>query len=77
MSLSDAPVTAALELAEGLATYPQATMLSDRASVYDGYGLSREEALAVEMRHGLAVLGIGREGAERFAGGEGRGGVGV
>jgi enoyl-CoA hydratase len=49
-------------------------MLSDRRSLYDGWGLTRDEALAMEMRHGLAVLDVGRQGAERFASGAGRGG---
>jgi enoyl-CoA hydratase len=76
-SIADDPVSAALELAQQLATYPQDTMLSDRASVYDGWGLERDEALALEMRYGLAVVETGRQGAERFAAGEGRGGSGV
>jgi hypothetical protein len=33
-----------------------------------------EEALAVEQRLGAAVLGVGLEGAPRFAAGAGRGG---
>jgi len=76
-SVVDDPVAAALELAEQLATYPQATMLSDRASVYDGYGLSREEALAVEAQYGQSVMREAAEGAARFSGGEGRGALGV
>ena len=75
-SVADDPLSAAIELAGGLATYPQETMLSDRASVYAGWGLGREEALRIEMQLGLAVVGIGRAGAERFAAGEGRGGAG-
>jgi enoyl-CoA hydratase len=74
-SVVDAPLAAAVELAERLAAYPQETMLSDRASVYDGWGLSREEALALEMSYGLAVVGVGRSGAQRFAAGAGRGGA--
>jgi enoyl-CoA hydratase len=49
-------------------------MLSDRASVYDGYGLSRDDALALEARYGRAVLRVGAQGAARFVAGEGRGG---
>jgi enoyl-CoA hydratase len=71
------PVARALELAELLAAHPQSAMLSDRASVYDGYGLPREDALVVERRYGLAVLADGQRGAERFARGEGRGGSGT
>jgi enoyl-CoA hydratase len=76
-SVADDPLAAAVELGTGLAAYPQATMLSDRASVYAGWGLGREEALRIEMQLGLAVLEVGREGAERFAAGEGRGGTGA
>lgn len=68
------PLSRALELAELIAAYPQATMLSDRASMYDGYGLSRDEALSVEAEYGQSVLRDAADGAARFAGGEGRGG---
>ena len=74
-SIAEDPVAAAVALGAELAAYPQETMLSDRASVYAGWGLSREEALRVEMELGLAVVEVGREGAQRFAGGEGRGGA--
>ena len=66
----------AVEVAELIAAFPQETLLSDRRSVYDGWGLTLPDALAVEMRHGLAVLQVAREGAERFASGAGRGGAG-
>src|SRR4051794_14691499 len=72
--LVDDPVATAGEVARGLAGGPPGAVLSGRASVYAGWGLSREEALRVEMELGLAVVEVGREGAERFAGGEGRGG---
>jgi enoyl-CoA hydratase len=73
-SIDDDPVGAAVALGERLAAFPQETMLSDRASVYDGWGLSRDDALGLEMRYGLAVVDVGRGGAQRFAAGEGRGG---
>jgi enoyl-CoA hydratase len=76
-SVEEAPLAAAVELGQQLASYPQATMRSDRLSVYEGWGHALDKALRVEMRHGLAVIEEGRRGAERFAGGEGRGGVGV
>jgi enoyl-CoA hydratase len=76
-SVEEAPLAAAVELRQQLASYPQATMRSDRLSVYEGWGHALDEALRIEMRHGLAVIEEGRRGAERFAGGEGRGGVGV
>jgi enoyl-CoA hydratase len=68
------PLAEAVAVAERLAEFPQETMLSDRRSVYDGWGLPRDEALALEMRYGLAVVEVGRQGAERFAAGAGRGG---
>ena len=71
----DDPLADAVALGERLAAFPQETMLSDRRSVYDGWGLSRDDALALEMRYGLAVVEVGRQGAERFAGGAGRGGA--
>ena len=69
------PLAHAVSLGERLAEFPQETMLSDRRSVYDGWGLARDEALALEMRYGLAVVEAGRQGAERFAAGAGRGGA--
>jgi enoyl-CoA hydratase len=76
-SVVDDPLSHAVALGERLATFPQATMLSDRASVYAGWGLPLADALAVEMRLGLAVVEEGRAGAKRFAAGEGRGGAGT
>ncbi len=70
------PVRRSLEIAELLASHPQAAMLSDRASAYDGYGLSRADALALEGRYGAATLAEGASGAARFVSGEGRGGAG-
>jgi enoyl-CoA hydratase len=74
-AIADDPVAHAVEVAERIAAFPQETMLSDRRSVYDVWGLSLDEALAVEMRHGIAVLDVARQGADRFAGGAGRGGA--
>ncbi len=73
--VTDDPVRRSLEIAELLASYPQAAMLSDRASAYDGYGLSREDALALEGRYGASTLAEGASGAARFVSGEGRGGA--
>jgi enoyl-CoA hydratase len=53
----------ALELAEGLARFPQRTMLAD--------------ALALEAEAGPEVFEDGARGAARFAAGEGRGGAGA
>jgi enoyl-CoA hydratase len=68
-------VERALALAEQIAAFPQETMLSDRRSLYDGWGLPLDDALALEMRYGLAVLDVARHGADRFASGAGRGGA--
>jgi enoyl-CoA hydratase len=67
----------ALEMAEGLAQFPQETMLADRQSAIEGFGLSLEEGLAREAEIGGAVSGVGVKGAARFAAGEGRGGEGA
>jgi enoyl-CoA hydratase len=71
------PIGRALELAELLASHPQAAMLSDRASVYDGYGRSREDALALEGRYGIEVLAQAAADVDQFTSGEGRGGASV
>jgi enoyl-CoA hydratase len=67
----------ALEMAEGLAAFPQETMLADRRSALEGFGLTLEEGLAREAEIGGAVSAFGVEGAARFAAGEGRGGKGA
>ena len=67
----------ALEMAEGLAKFPQETMLADRRSALEGVGLSLEDGLAREAEIGGAVSGVGVKGAARFAAGEGRGGEGA
>jgi enoyl-CoA hydratase/carnithine racemase len=66
-----------LEMAEGLAAFPQETMLADRRSALEGFGMSLKEGLAREAEIGSAVSGVGVEGAARFAAGEGRGGSGA
>jgi enoyl-CoA hydratase len=66
-----------LEMAEGLASFPQETMLADRRSALEGFGLTLEDGLAREAEIGSAVSGVGVEGAKRFAAGEGRGGAGA
>jgi enoyl-CoA hydratase len=67
----------ALELAEGLAEFPQETMLSDRRAALEGLGLPLERALALEAELGRASIEAGIRGAARFAAGEGRGGEGA
>jgi enoyl-CoA hydratase len=70
-------LTRGLEMAEGLAAFPQETMLADRRSALEGFGMSLKEGLAREAEIGSAVSGVGVEGAARFAAGEGRGGSGA
>jgi enoyl-CoA hydratase len=67
----------ALELAEGLARFPQRTMLADRRAALEGFGMPLDEALALEAQAGPEVFADGAQGAARFAGGEGRGGAGA
>jgi enoyl-CoA hydratase len=67
----------ALELAEGLARFPQRTMLADRRAAIEGFGLGLSEALALEAAARPGVFEDGNRGAERFAAGEGRGGAGA
>jgi enoyl-CoA hydratase len=66
----------ALELAEGLARFPQRTMLADRRAAIEGFGMPLTDALALEAKAGPEVFEDGAHGAERFAAGEGRGGAG-
>ena len=67
----------AVELGERLAQFPQETMLTDREAVYDGVGTPLQQGLGLEGWHGSRALQTAMEGAERFAGGEGRGGEGI
>ena len=70
-------LTTAVELAEVVAEFPQETVRTDRAAVYDGVGTPLEQGLAAEGWHGSRAMDTAAEGADRFAGGEGRGGEGV
>jgi enoyl-CoA hydratase len=70
-------VERALEMAEGLAAFPQKTMLSDRRAAIEGFGLPLDDALALEAEIGADSTATGIEGAARFASGEGRGGEGA
>jgi enoyl-CoA hydratase len=67
----------ALALAEGLARFPQRTMLADRRAAIEGLGLPLEQALALEAQAGPEVFEDGVRGAARFAAGEGRAGAGA
>jgi enoyl-CoA hydratase/carnithine racemase len=63
---------AAEELARELAALPQDTMRRDRRSTLEGPGLPLESALQAEFERGVGALETAREGAKRFAAGEGR-----
>ncbi len=67
----------ALSLAEGLARFPQRTMLADRRAAIEGFGMALSEGLALEASAGPEVFEDGARGASRFAAGEGRGGAGA
>jgi enoyl-CoA hydratase len=66
-----------LEMAEGLAAFPQETMLADRRAALEGFGLPLADGLALEAQAGPAIFAAAVAGAARFAGGEGRGGAGT
>jgi enoyl-CoA hydratase len=67
----------ALEIAEGLARFPQRTMLADRRAAIEGFGMPLAQALALEAQAGPELFEDGARGAARFAAGEGRGGAGA
>jgi enoyl-CoA hydratase len=67
---------AAEALAQELARLPQLAMRGDRLSAHEQWDLPYHEALANELRHGLAALNAEAvTGARRFAAGAGRHGV--
>jgi enoyl-CoA hydratase len=70
-------VERALEIAEGLAKFPQPTMLSDRRAALEGAGLPLADGLQLEAELGRASVATGVIGAGRFASGEGRGAAGA
>ncbi len=67
-------LTAALALAGEIAGFPQRCVRSDRASALEAWDLPLDEALRRETELGWATITSGetREGAARFAAGEGR-----
>jgi enoyl-CoA hydratase len=64
----------ALELARQIAAFPQNCLRSDRASAYEQWHLSWDDATSNEFHHGMEVIESGetREGANHFARGDGR-----
>lgn len=67
----------AVEIAEGLAAFPQTTMLSDRRAAIEGIGLPFDQGLSREAELGRDSVITGAAGAARFAAGEGRGAEGA
>jgi enoyl-CoA hydratase len=67
-------LASAIDLADELASRPQAALRSDRLSSYEQWSLSLEDALAAEFRHGVGTLESGElfGGLERYAAGEWR-----
>jgi len=67
-------LSAAVQMAQELAAFPQACMRQDRLSVLAQWSLSTDEAIANEMRGGLQVIAAGEthQGAQAFAQGSGR-----
>jgi len=64
---------AAEALAHSIARFPQAAVLADRRSVYEGHGLSVHDALKREWAVGVeAHFAEGAAGAGRFSSGKGR-----
>jgi enoyl-CoA hydratase len=65
---------AAVELAQSIAAFPPRCVMSDRAAVLGQWGRPEEEALRLEYELGWSTISSGetREGASRFAAGEGR-----
>jgi enoyl-CoA hydratase len=67
----------ALEVAEGLARFPQRTMLADRRAALAALGLPLADGLAREADGATDTLADAAAGAARFAAGEGRGAAGT
>lgn len=62
------------KLARQIASFPQVTMRGDRASAYDQWNMTLDEALANEFKHGAKSRESGQvtDGAKKFAEGAGR-----
>ncbi len=69
-------LTAALELAEQIAAFPQLCLRNDRRSAMEQWSLPWDEATSREIVLGMETLRTGSsiEGASRFTAGQGRGG---
>ncbi len=72
-----AALDAAVEMGNAIAQFPQKTVQTDRRAVYEGLGESIDRGLAIESWWGTHAMETAKEGAARFAEGEGRGGAGT
>ena len=72
----DGALEVAIELAHQLAAFPQLCLRGDRLSAIEQWGMTEDDALQNELRHGRASISSGetQAGAARFRSGEGRGG---
>jgi len=70
-------LSAAIELAREIRSFPQLCMRNDRRSVINQWNLGMDDALEEETRLGLEVIRSGetQEGARRFTKGAGRHGA--
>lgn len=67
--------TAAEELAQALAAFPQRCLREDRLSALQQEGLAEQEAMEGELEHGFRSLQEVQAGLERFRAGAGRHGA--
>jgi enoyl-CoA hydratase len=67
-------LTAAIELARQIASFPQTCMRNDRLSAIEQWGMEEDAALRNEFRHGASTMKSGESltGASDFAKGAGR-----
>jgi enoyl-CoA hydratase len=67
-------LTAAVELAQKLSSFPQTALREDRLSAMEQWSLSEEDAIANEISHGLLTVASGEtaSGAKNFSSGAGR-----
>jgi enoyl-CoA hydratase len=67
-------LTAAIELARQIASFPQTCMRNDRLSAIEQWGMDEDAALRNEFRHGTITMTSGESlaGASAFAEGAGR-----
>jgi enoyl-CoA hydratase len=68
-------LAAAVAWAHELAALPQLCQRQDRLSLLEQWGMSMDDALAGEWRHGMTSLSDGLDGAARFVSGAGRHGA--